>query len=260
MSHNQHNPDSKYGKWQDRGKEMQECISGASKTLLNSTTELKTNYQDLIDNGWKIEQGEQDVPVKFQGNVVPRDLSYQKAQTCQSLNISKRGKVKGQIMTACQWIGCIAPGVIFIEIIERKPKGTGQDIPQISDLTRIAYEHKWSLPSLEHVCVCSIEEESTKKLCRDQIYKGNGLTWIEYEDETAESTSHTWEYGTPEYQALLGTRIGRIVGFLVLNGFERGTRRIARIVTFHAKENDYDSGLSLFIGFDIEPTTNAIAD
>ncbi|KAJ5923406.1 hypothetical protein N7454_008651 [Penicillium verhagenii] len=233
--------DSKYGKWQARGKEMQEGISHAETTLAKSTTELKiTNYQDLIDNGWKIEQGEQDVPVKFQGGIVPRGLSYQKSQLCQSLNISKRGKVKGAVMTVCQWIGCTAPGLIFIEIIERKSTVTGQDIPQISDLTKIAYEHRWSLQTLEHIC----------------IYKGNGLTWIHHEDETEESTTHAWEYGTPEYQALLGTRIGRIVGFLVLNGFEQGTRRIARIVTFHAKENDYESELSLFIGFDIEPTTN----
>ncbi|KAJ6095504.1 hypothetical protein N7486_006250 [Penicillium sp. IBT 16267x] len=213
---------AKYGKWQARGRDMQECFSDANKPYPMSTA-LENNVQDLIENGWKIEQGEQDLPIGYYGNL---------------------------------WIGLIQSGIMFIEIIERRPKGTGQDIPQMSDLTRIAYAHWWPLESLRNIYFCSVEEESTKKLCRDQIYTGNGLSWVTYEGESEESTSHTWEYGTPEYQALLGTRIGRVVGFLVLSGFEQGTRRVSRIVTFHAKDND-SLKLSFFIRFDIEPTTFA---
>jgi len=55
----------------------------------------------------------------------------------------------------------------------------------------------------------------------------------------------TWEYGTDEYQALLGTQIGKISASFVLGAFPRGTRRISRVVTWI---NDS----LLYMRFDIE--------
>ncbi|KAJ5549589.1 hypothetical protein N7513_006823 [Penicillium frequentans] len=55
----------------------------------------------------------------------------------------------------------------------------------------------------------------------------------------------TWNHDTDEYQALLGTQIGKISASLVLGAFTRGTRRISRVVTWI---NDS----LLYMRFDIE--------
>lgn len=60
-----------------------------------------------------------------------------------------------------------------------------------------------------------------------------------------------WEYGTPDYKALLATRIGKIVVYLLLGGSERGTRRIARIVTWF-DINEMNGSRNLQMRFDIE--------
>ncbi|KAJ5724814.1 hypothetical protein N7493_006542 [Penicillium malachiteum] len=58
---------------------------------------------------------------------------------------------------------------------------------------------------------------------------------------------YSYMYGTPEYEVLLGVRIPRTVGYLVLGAFPRGERRIARIEAYASP------GPSFNIRFDIEP-------
>lgn len=41
--------------------------------------------------------------------------------------------------------------------------------------------------------------------------------------------SKGFESGTPEFQQILGTRVGKTVAYIILNSFDPGTRKIARI-------------------------------
>ncbi|KAJ5726094.1 uncharacterized protein N7483_007451 [Penicillium malachiteum] len=58
---------------------------------------------------------------------------------------------------------------------------------------------------------------------------------------------YAYMYGTPEREGLVGVRIPRTVGYLVLGAFPRGSRRIARIEAYASPGPSYD------IRFDIEP-------
>lgn len=48
-----------------------------------------------------------------------------------------------------------------------------------------------------------------------------------------DSGEQTWDFArnTKSFDMLLGTRFGKVVSYLVLRAFQRGTRRIARVVT-----------------------------
>ncbi|KAJ5110078.1 hypothetical protein N7532_002723 [Penicillium argentinense] len=65
------------------------------------------------------------------------------------------------------------------------------------------------------------------------MYKGNGNRRV------------VWGYGTPGYDALLGTRMGKVAVYLVLGVYPRGTCRIARVVT-------WEHNLEANLRFDIE--------
>lgn len=67
----------------------------------------------------------------------------------------------------------------------------------------------------------------TKGLLRKKTY--TDANFLGYPD--AEKQGTIWEWGTPEYQALLGTEIGKVMTCFVLGAFEREGRRIARIVS-----------------------------
>ncbi|KAJ5633531.1 hypothetical protein N7528_001373 [Penicillium herquei] len=59
---------------------------------------------------------------------------------------------------------------------------------------------------------------------------------------------YAYMYGTPEYEGILGVRIPRTIGYLVLGAFPRGNCRITRIEAY------VSPGPSYHIRFDIEPT------
>lgn len=119
--------------------------------------------------------------------------------------------------------GRIAKGVIFITLMERV---LGAPRPWTSELIKIAYENQFSLDTLRHIFFDVVINEDTKHLIKNLLYTDErGLVW-------PDNTARMWDYQTSEYQAILGTRIGKAVGYFVLGAFPRGTRRISRIVSW----------------------------
>jgi hypothetical protein len=55
------------------------------------------------------------------------------------------------------------------------------------------------------------------------------------------------EHGTPEYEEILGTQLGRAVACLMISAFPRGTMRIYRIIPYLVASADVE------LRFDIEP-------
>lgn len=126
----------------------------------------------------------------------------------------------GQVKDSCHWHGRIGLGVVFLDDIARASNFGG---PQISELTQAIYTDSYPIDTLKHVFVIDIANRVTRTLIETQIYtQENGLSW-------PDQTLRVWDYGSPEYQALLGTPLGKCVAALVLGAFVRGTRRIARI-------------------------------
>ncbi|KAJ5562111.1 hypothetical protein N7535_003431 [Penicillium sp. DV-2018c] len=95
---------------------------------------------------------------------------------------------------------------------------------------------------LRHVYFADIVNEDTKDFFKSMLYtERNMLQW-----PPVGGTKFVWAYNTPQYQGLLGTRIGKCAAYLVLEAFPRGTHYIARILT-------WDHNASIQMRFDIEP-------
>lgn len=134
-----------------------------------------------------------------------------------------------------QWSGFFAPGILVIQSMRRIIPGTPR--PSEIALTLYAKEHG-RLDNLRYVFATTIINWQTKHFISHDLYS----SW------PGSGDPQCWEYGTKEYAEIMGTRIGRTVAYLVLGGFERGTRRIVRIITYN-KADELD------IRFDIRPIT-----
>lgn len=107
-----------------------------------------------------------------------------------------------------------------------------------SEVVHSLYTHYYPIDSLSHCLVFAIVNLNTvnfiERLYAKKGYPSNcldGADWQEVEKV------RVWEYGTPEYKGLLGTRIGGVVAALVLGAFPRGTKRIANIKTCFSPSN-----------------------
>ena len=136
--------------------------------------------------------------------------------------------------TRFRWFGSTGPGIICLDDIYRD-EGFMDPNPHISQISQLLYERDFPLESLRYVFVTTVIESETREFIL------NELDWAGFHQR--------WPIGTPEYDALLGTRIGKVVAYLVLGAFERGTRRITRINLWP------DTAGGLNMRFDIEPTS-----
>ncbi|KAJ5783315.1 uncharacterized protein N7518_008992 [Penicillium psychrosexuale] len=132
------------------------------------------------------------------------------------------------------WKGQIAPGVLMIEEIKKIPGFF------MSEVCQAIYQNYFPIDSLKYVYMIDVCNKDTRSFVMDELYtEANGYTW---EKDTINCIP-----GTPEFEALLGTKLGRTVAHLVLGAFKRGTRRISQIKVF-------DNFEALQLEFSIVPT------
>jgi hypothetical protein len=136
------------------------------------------------------------------------------------------------------WIGHTGPGVIFIDDIFRSKRS---DDPYMSEFTKAAYEMDFPLDSLKNVFVTNVNEKDTL-LCVREVYR------TRKELRYPSSTEQTWEPSSPEFHALLGVGIGKVIAAFVLCAWGQERKRIARIVTFHIGADVH----KLHMRFDLE--------
>lgn len=129
------------------------------------------------------------------------------------------------------WYGTTGPGIIVIKQIDRSQ--SADEVPPVSAVTQALYEHFFRIDSLRHVYVNDVTNTGTRQLIQGRLYNDSQAANISYiHGQLPDWDLRIWSYGSPEYDAILGTRIGKIVAYLVLGAFERGTRRISKIVTY----------------------------
>ncbi|CAG8090554.1 unnamed protein product [Penicillium salamii] len=136
------------------------------------------------------------------------------------------------------WIGRIAPGMVIVDDIFRSKRS---DDPYISEFTKAVYQLEFPLNSLKSVVVANINEKDTVHCARHKVYKSQGLQY-------PSRTQHIWNSSSHEFQALLGTGIGKVVGAFVLCAWGQGRKRISRIVTFNIDSDVH----KLHMRFDLE--------
>ena len=145
-----------------------------------------------------------------------------------------------------RWRGRVGPGVMLLEDIERPRQSHA---PHMSQISLALYSRDYPVETLKYVFVSTVINIHTISLIQDQLYTArNNLDWPwKMSIDLGPQYTVAWEDGTEEYDALLGTKIGKLVAYIVLGAFPRGTRRIARIVTW---PTDARGGAN--IRFDIE--------
>ncbi|OQE43713.1 hypothetical protein PENCOP_c003G00598 [Penicillium coprophilum] len=122
------------------------------------------------------------------------------------------------------WEGQIAPGVLIVEEIKKAPGF------HMSEVCQAIYQQHFPIDTLKYVYLIDVCNKDTRSFVRDELYtEYNGLAW-------PDEMIRDWIPGTPEFEALLGTKLGRTVAYLILGAFKRGTRRITRIRIFHSFE------------------------
>ncbi|KAJ5669300.1 hypothetical protein N7462_010370 [Penicillium macrosclerotiorum] len=115
-----------------------------------------------------------------------------------------------------------APRVLWIEDIFRTRNCR---FPHVSEIIKTLYQRDCSILTLRHIFVCQIKHEETLRFVLDEFYPINRTTGQRHYCQMA------WDYDSHGYKALLGTRIGKVVAYFILGTYDRGTKRIARIVT-----------------------------
>ena len=190
--------------------------------------------EDLRANDWDIFRVRQGLPSGPRDEAV--DLGYPDDERSYWMTSIEKSNGWGQEDDV--WMGRSAYGVLFIENILRT---SGSDSPWISEISQAVYEEDFPIETLRHVFVTTVVNRDTLPFV-NYLYHNHReeLDFGELKEWTSEDDGE-------DFQALLGTRIGKIVAYLVLGAFERGTRRIARIVTWRA-----GSPRSLQMRFDIE--------
>ncbi|KAJ5288809.1 hypothetical protein N7478_001839 [Penicillium angulare] len=120
------------------------------------------------------------------------------------------------------FMGMIAQGIMVITTVARHPVNI--QIPHTGSIFNTLYLDEYgTTDSLRQIFVTIIINVQTRA----------HLATL-----GREAGSQTYERGTPEYEAILGIRIGRTVGYLVIAAFARGTRRIARIELIYHRSHD----------------------
>ncbi|KAJ5173257.1 hypothetical protein N7492_005850 [Penicillium capsulatum] len=198
---------------------------------------------------WIDDQSEPDCPIlpstltyeqiKRDSNLVeedvrpPRDISHMP----ETIRQGRKYKFISASYGHSTWSGTIGANVIIIETITRDELITTQ--PRTSDLSLALYTKDHPIESLRYVFVTTIMNQQTR-------------TYLEqvHEIDPDLPKFRSCEYGTREYEEILGTRIGRTVGYIILGGFKRGSHRIARILTWTV-------GRSFDLRFDIEPGSSS---
>lgn len=148
------------------------------------------------------------------------------------------------------WDGWTGPGILVLDNIDRP---LDSPAPPISSISQALYQRRHSMARLRYVIVGHVINTETFGLVKNSIYtRENGLDWDTDPRKPITHEPQTWIHGSDEYDALLGSRIGKVVAYLVLGGYKRGTRQITRIVTWPAERRG-----ALMIRFDIETVESA---
>lgn len=134
----------------------------------------------------------------------------------------------------------ILQGAIIVKAVYRKKRG-----PQWNDIALALYKHEAAIDTLRYVYYTTVENKETQPLVGKVLYNN-----LPGPGSGPEATFRIWRMHTPEFQQILGTKLGRATSRLVLAAWPRGTHQIPRINTW------FLSG-SLHMRFDIEPIARA---
>lgn len=208
-------PSLKYGRCQRQGIQLQQWMNepSSSKNVPECKVQpCKLKFEQLVSLA-RFDQGYSAVQIEeFKPAGINDDDQWKKVHIIETDPELEPGRDRVIV-----WEGLVAPGILAIEEIVRK---TG---PYSSEIAHAVYENFFPVDTLEQVFIMDVQNENTDRFIVQELYtEVNGLGWPDEE-------VRYWQRDTPEFNALLGTDLGKVVASLVLGAFERGTRRISQI-------------------------------
>lgn len=147
-------------------------------------------------------------------------------------------RVRPNPRSLSSWEGIVTSDAIILLSVTRD-RG-----PYISEISNAIYRHFYPTSQLKHVVVKSIVNYNTLEFLERYLFEGNDVGLDEW----------TWNYGSKEYEGLIGTEIGAMVASLVIGALEPSKYRISKIMTQVDKESRDMRFTDM--RFDIEPITN----
>ncbi|KAJ5482277.1 hypothetical protein N7475_001089 [Penicillium sp. IBT 31633x] len=227
-------PLRQYGNYQDEGAIRQRWVEDVTDDTCQIQPSTLT-VADLISDGWYIKSSKHGAPFTIAQNV--HALGYPAELVFSQILARKVGHGPyGDLDDENVYDMIFGEGIMIAEGIFRC------DGPQFSEVARALFQEVAEPQTLRYFYACDIVNANTRRFVQEMLYTSrNNLEW-----PPGYEAPRIWHYNTPEYQGILGTRIGKCAAYLVLEIFPRGTRYIARIMT-------WDHACSIQMRFDIEP-------
>lgn len=134
------------------------------------------------------------------------------------------------------WEGVIAPGKMIVEFIQR------DNWVFASEQIQAVYEHFYEAEPLRTIFFLAIVNQDTK-----DVLNAMGKDWADSGGDWREE--RVLRYGEEDYHRVLGTKLGKVVGYFVLGAYGAGTKRITEIGI------DYEGGAVRYwnLRFEIRP-------
>ncbi|CAG8285868.1 unnamed protein product [Penicillium salamii] len=127
----------------------------------------------------------------------------------------------------------MGPGIIIAANISRKCG------PHWNEIAQALYDATFKIQTLRHIVFTDVVNLETARYVENELYPKCR--------NKSKRFCLELQYGTPEYQKILGTSLGKAAACLVLSSFPRGTMRISRALTWRSKYG------SVTVRFDIIP-------
>lgn len=225
---------------QNRGTKMQEMIEQGSRSQDGSRIEPIAPVTEIklpVGKTWKRLSRPHEVPKSFVDEATYLGVNSEEKDWRTFLfldreNTSETSTPHFEIKD--QFVAVFGPRVMFIQNMKRT------EGPFVSHVACRLWQCMYELEDLKHVFMLDVCHRDTRVFVQEQLYgEKTELSW-------PDSTKHEWMRDTPAYHALLGTALGRVVGFMLLTAFGSGKYRIARVATWASDEN------KLQMRFDIE--------
>ncbi|KAJ5613938.1 hypothetical protein N7528_007592 [Penicillium herquei] len=123
------------------------------------------------------------------------------------------------------WYGIITRGVMIIEYMARN-----YDEPPISEVTNALYSDLVPEDDLKYVFIHDIQNNHTRDFISKMLFSAhNGYRWPPKGAGVSNESLWRYDSDTEEYEGLMGTNVGRMVGYWLLGRYPRGTCTIPTI-------------------------------
>lgn len=217
---------------------LQQSLIDNPRQVENRVNPLAFQISDLtqgrhLPGKWEVRRNaEAAVPQDFHNDIAQLGLSTQCWQLAMRNGPPRRRTIfmtdDSQQEPHNVQYNAVAEGYIIAIDIKRA------DGPHWSEIALALYISRHAIETLRHIYFQNIVNEDVMGILLPMYSILLGTSQRVVMERIPPGVQTIWQFGTPGYQALMGTAFGKAVAALLLAAFPNGGYRVARIVTFKA--------------------------